>query len=212
MPSVKKDVQFDIGDRKPLFLIRYCEKLVARKTPLTFVILTYMSIQDWIRYLEAEGRLVRLAHAMEGMPCPRALFLLPEIYEPVIGSDYRMGKLRADLDHFTEGGLIIVGQRTTRYAHMKRLDPGEKEAWEIRSRDPLPELRLFGRFALPDVFVGTRLCDRDYLGIENSREWRDEINRCGADWRNLFPAHDPVCNGALNDYISTNVHDAGRFE
>jgi len=116
-----------------------------------------------------------------------------------------MGMLRADLDRFLENGRIIVGHRRSRHAYMKRLDPGRDEVWEIRSRDPDPEIRMFGRFAETDVFVGTACLDRDYLGDENSRQWRDEMVRCITDWRNLFHPYQPLRRRPLHEYVSTNV-------
>jgi hypothetical protein len=141
------------------------------------------------------------------------IYLVKEAYEEVMGpwpdplKARRMGGLRADLDRFLEEAWIIVGRRRSRHAYMKRLDPGRDEVWEIRSRDPQPEMRVFGRFAECDVFVGTRCVDRDYLGKENSREWRDEIIRCATDWRNLFFPYQPLTDRPLNDYISSNVID-----
>jgi len=117
----------------------------------------------------------------------------------------QMGMLRADLDRFLENGRIIVGHRRSRHAYMKRLDPGRDEVWEIRSRDPDPEIRMFGRFAETDVFVGTACLDRDYLGDENSRQWRDEMVRCITDWRNLFHPYQPLRRRPLHEYVSTNV-------
>jgi hypothetical protein len=165
---------------------------------------------------ESEGRLVQLPHTFLGLRTPRLIYLVRKVFEDLMGPwagdpsrSTQVGMLRADLDRFLEESLIIVGHRRSRHAYMKRLDPGRDEVWEIRSRDPQPEFRLFGRFAETDVFVGTRCLDRDYLGAENSREWRDEMVRCGTDWRNLFSPYRPLTNRPLHEYISTNAVNHG---
>jgi hypothetical protein len=165
---------------------------------------------------ESEGRLRQLPHTLYGLRTPRLIYLVKEAFDDLAGpwpgdpiQAGRMGLLRADLDRFLEEDWIIVGHRHSRHAYMKRLDPGRDEVWEIRSRDPDPELRVFGRFAETDVFIGTRILNRDYLGDENSRQWRDEIVRCGIDWRNLFHPYPPLMNRRLHEYISSNAINHG---
>jgi hypothetical protein len=164
-----------------------------------------MSIRPIIRTREREGTIEQLPHT------PRVIYLVRHVFDELMGPwpsatrATHMGMLRADLDHFLEGGRIIVGHRRSRHAYMKRPDPGRDEVWEIRSRDPSPELRLFGRFAEMDLFVGTACVDREYLGDEDSREWRNEIVRCITDWRNLFHPYPPIRKRPLHEYISTNV-------
>jgi hypothetical protein len=174
-----------------------------------------MSIQTIIRDRESERRIEQLPHVFLGTRTPRVIYLVKDVFDQIMGPwpdpsiATCMGILRADLDRFLENGRIIVGHRRSRHAYMKRLDPGRDEVWEIRSRDPEPELRVFGRFAETDVFIGTACLSRDYLGKDGSRQWRDEIVRCIADWRNLFPSLPPLSKRPLNEYISTNVVSHG---
>lgn len=165
---------------------------------------------------EAEGRLVQLPHTLLGLRTPRLIYLARDLFDELMGpwsgdplKSTQMGILRADLDRFLEEARIIVGHRRSRHAYMKRLDPGRDEVWEIRSRDPDPEIRLLGRFAETDVFIGTRCLDREYLGKEHSRQWRDEMVRCGSDWRKLFFPYAPLTNRSLHEYISTNAVNHG---
>jgi hypothetical protein len=65
----------------------------------------------------------------------------------------RMGRLRSDLDHFSVGGMIVVSSGKQKTCYMKQLDPLADEVWEIRSRDPKPSMRIFGRFAATDVLL-----------------------------------------------------------
>ena len=170
-----------------------------------------MSIRPIIWTRESERRIEQLPHTLLGKRTPRVIYLARTVFDELMGpwSDAstatQMGMLRADLDRFLEGGRIIVGHRRSRHAYMKRLDPGRDEVWEIRSRDPSPELRLFGRFAETDLFIGTACLNRDYLGEDNSRQWRDEMIRCITDWRNLFHPYPPIRKRPLNEYLSSNA-------
>ena len=130
--------------------------------PVTKIrLLTYMSIRTIIRDRESERRIEQLPHVFLGTRTPRVIYLVKDVFDQIMGPwpdpsiATCMGILRADLDRFLENGRIIAGHRRSRHAYMKRLDPGRDEVWEIRSRDPEPELRVFGRFAETDVFIGT---------------------------------------------------------
>ena len=178
-------------------------------------ILIYMSIRPIISARQQEGRIEQLPHTLYGSRTPRLIYLMKNVFDQIVGpwpdvaTAMSMGMLRADLDRFLEGGSIIVGHRRSRHAYMKRLDPGRDEVWEIRSRDPTPELRLFGRFAETDLFVGTACIDRDYLGDDGTPEWRNEMVRCITEWRNLFHPYPPLTQRPLNEYISSNAVNHG---
>jgi hypothetical protein len=112
--------------------------------------------------------------------------------------------LKADLSRFIRGGLITVSEDPDeKTCQLKRLQPGRREVWEIRSREPLPGIRVFGRFADKDLFVAFCWEDRMILGPKNSETWKYHARRCVADWTNYFPNHLPVHNGRFpDDYIS----------
>ncbi len=57
---------------------------------------------------------------------------------------------------------------------IKQLKPEKFEHWELISRRPKPSLRVFGRFAKPNVFVGTYVRERRGLGKRgrNNLNWK----------------------------------------
>lgn len=130
---------------------------------------------------------------------------------PSVVDTVRMMRVRADLDIFSTGQLIVVASGKTNKGYMKHLDPPGDGIWEIRCRDPKPSIRVFGMFARVDVLVITNCKDRYSLGEEDSREWRDELLRCKTEWRKLFPTYQPQCGRDINDYLSDNVVDNRYF-
>jgi len=97
----------------------------------------------------------------------------------------------------------ISGFRLGHY--LGRLHPARDEVWDIRSSDPPPGLRVFGRFGNTDIFVGLSWEERLPLGSKDSPDWKRLILQCKTDWRNLFPAHNAISGDDIHDYISTNV-------
>jgi hypothetical protein len=106
-----------------------------------------------------EGRLFLLSPAISLVVRP--MFVSQEIKDLVLGPwndpewAIRCGLLRADLDRFITGARIPVAARPyqARSAYIAQLDQPRDEAWEIRSRDPEPSIRVFGRFAMTNWFV-----------------------------------------------------------
>ena len=87
---------------------------------------------------------------------------------------------------------------------MARLDPSRDEVWEIRIHEARPQLRFFGRFAQPDVFVALigPVKRGDLFGTGWDRAKRD----CQSEWRRLLGLNPPVIGRTIADYISRNVH------
>jgi hypothetical protein len=161
-----------------------------------------MSIFDDILYRIGENRLTDLTPGLPTIAPVRRMLISPGIANLIFGPwdndewEARCGMLRADLDRFISGDRLPVAadrmyERKTA-SYLKRLMPGEDEIWEIRSRDPQPALRVFGRFAACDVFVALTCEQREDLGDGMTRQWRDAKVECATEWRNLFPAFDPV--------------------
>ena len=176
--------------------------------------LTYMSIRDEISSRCNEGRLYCLVPALIGTPVVRTMFVSPEVNDVVFGPwndkeiESRAGRLRADLDMFTSGMVISVGEnpfKKKKTAYMSPLDPTINEVWQIRSRDPKPGIRVFGQFSERDVFVSLTWGCRANLGGPGSREWRDTRERCKAEWRKLFPAYNPHTGNDPDEYISNII-------
>ena len=136
----------------------------------------------------------------------RAMFISTELEEllssatPSIADTKRIATLDAQLSLFVEGGVV-----TTSY--MRLLGRPARDVLEIRSRRPRPSIRVFGRFAQMDVFIGLNAALRAPLGGKGSRPWRDAVVRCGAMWRHLFPTYDALRGNSLHDFISENVYD-----
>lgn len=145
-------------------------------------------------------------------PVNRVLLATPDVYRLVTGpwtdqrEELRAGRLWADFDRFTEGRLISValdnpyGKLRTTY--LARMDPGRDEVWEIRSRDPKPGIRVFGRFSEPDVFIALNWEYREGLGGPGSREFNVEIQKCKAEWRKCIPTFEAHEGTSVDEYIS----------
>ena len=80
------------------------------------------------------------------------------------------------MGYFIEGGYITDDL-------IKQLKPEKFEHWALRSRKPKPSLRVFGRFAMPDVFVGTHVVVRSDLGGMWSSEFEHEKLVCEDHWK-----------------------------
>jgi len=170
-----------------------------------------MSIYDELIYRVNEGRLFRLLPELPRIGLVRQTFISQEIRNLCEGPwhsaawEARCGSLRADLDRFIGGDVIPVAAKPYRgkTSYLKRLDPDSDEVWEIRSRDPKPGIRVFGRFARKDVFVALTWEEREPLLGPGSREWRDARVACKTEWTKLFPAYEPISSGAnFHDYLS----------
>jgi len=130
---------------------------------------------------------------------------------PDQATEVRMNKLHANLDVFSEGRKVVVARGRESTCLFKQLDPIGHEVWEIRSVDPRPSLRLFGAFAITDVFVALHIYRRDELGGPESRQWRDAIVRFKAEWRRLFLSYPRHSGETLDAYFSENAIDLGKF-
>ena len=127
----------------------------------------------------------------------------------------RCGRLRADLENFITGARMTVcwEPHEANEAQIGRLEPIEDEVWDFRCQEPSPGLRVFCRFAEKDILVALTCYPRsvpvpwlDRLPLrDNKRRWRTAIVECRSDWRKLFPAHEPVTGGGLDDYLSNAI-------
>jgi hypothetical protein len=88
----------------------------------------------------------------------------------------RWARLEAAMAHFVEGGLVTEQL-------VKQLDPPKFEHWELRSRKPRPSLRVFGRFALPNVFIATHVVLRKELGGKWSFPFEYHKLVCEQHWQ-----------------------------
>lgn len=135
------------------------------------------------------------------------MFISPDIYSLVLGPwknircATRCNRLRADLDAFISGQKIGVAPRPyqTRGSLLAQLGPERDEVWEIRSCDPKPGIRVFGRFFEVDHFVALTWYEKD-----DDLDYSFAIRECRAKWRKLFHPYEPLSGSSPNDYLSGN--------
>jgi hypothetical protein len=116
----------------------------------------------------------------------------------------RWESLKADMAHFVEEGLVT-------WKFMKWLDPKKYEIWELVSKRPRPSLRVFGRFALPDVFVATHVAQRNLLGGKWSLEFELEKLKTEEIWNGLT-AEPPFVAEEYEKYITVNARRNPKVE
>lgn len=141
--------------------------------------LIYMLIDTEVRQAYKDGKLFPARPIADWAGEPRAFFMCRPLYDDVqagkAGSDekerQRWARLEAQMGSFVEGGYVNDD-------FIKQLLPPKFEHWELRSRKPRPSLRVFGRFAAPDVFVGTHVVARINLGGMYSPEFEHEKLVC----------------------------------
>ena len=143
-----------------------------------------MLIDDAIEAAKAAG-LLHPAKAIEPWsPEPRAFLMCEPLRRSIdLGKDdadervrLRWAELEGAISTFVAGGYM-----TERL--LKQLKPPKFEHWELISRRPSPSLRVFGRFAKPDVFVGTHVMPRKGMRGMWSRQFEHEKLVCEDYWK-----------------------------
>jgi hypothetical protein len=109
-------------------------------------------------------------------------------------------RLEAAMVHFVEGGRVTEDL-------LKQLIPFKFEHWELRSRRPRPSLRVFGRFRLPNVFVGTHVKERTSLGGMWSQQFEHEKLVCEQHWgeAGLFDPFTDAPHFRYERYVTENA-------
>jgi hypothetical protein len=171
-----------------------------------------MSIHDEINYWLTRGELFQVFPRVPGSPVNRVLLVNEEVHRLVTGpwetqrEEVRAGRLWADFDRFIEGRLISVSLNgpysKPRTTFMARLDPPEDDVIEIRSRDPKPGIRVFGRFADKDTYVALNWEYRENLGGPQDREFDREREICKTKWRHFFHTYPSICGADINEYFT----------
>jgi hypothetical protein len=180
-----------------------------------------MSIRDSIEFWIKEGKLYELKLVFASDQIQRTMIISDEIYQLLNGPweddvwGRRCGFLRGTLEAFVKGqeiGVCLEPFKASK-AYMGRLHRPRDEVWDIRSIDPSPGIRVFGRFAEKDVFVGLIWSPRSVdipasqrlpLGPRESIEWKNAIIECKTKWTVLFPSYQPVHGREIDDYIGSN--------
>jgi hypothetical protein len=154
--------------------------------------LTYMSIQEEIKTHLMSGRLVYLPHRIPGTRAMRTIIVNQDVLGAIdlrhwSGNErYRLGVLRGDLDRFIGGervSVMLFPRAKPATTYLKRLSPVASEVWEIRSCDPRSRVRVLGRFAERDHFLGLAWDFRENL----TPSWDSICDRCLIQWGTCFP-------------------------
>lgn len=188
-----------------------------------------MSILDQIEAALRDRKIHELPMLVESDPVKRTMLLETQLLELLTGDwedrrkARRVNRLRATLEEFVKGSRISMSFTPYKHedAYMGLLDPIGDGIWEIRARDPRPAMRVFGRFALPDVFIAFGWAFRSRtpdwatdppLGEANSDRFRLKKNECLNHWDDLFRGSDPVLGENINDYVTKYATDASTRE
>lgn len=168
-----------------------------------------MLIDDAIKAAKSEGKLFPAARLVPWVGEPRVFLMCPalmmSVHEGRSNTDEKQRRpwaaLEAAMSHFITGGLVTDDL-------MKQLQPPKFEHWELRSRKPRPSLRVFGRFAKPNVFIGTHVRPRGALGGMWSQQFENEKLICEDHWKAAglpAPFTDPP-HFQYESYMTSNAH------
>ena len=174
-----------------------------------------MLILDAIKAARQAGKLFPAPRIVNWSGEPRVFLMCKSLFESIDrGKKSETEKdrkpwaaLEAAMGYFVEGGLITDDL-------VKQLLPEKYEHWELRSRKPKPSLRVFGRFALPDVFIGTHVKLRTELGGMWSSQFENEKLVCEDHWKEagLPDAFSAPPNFLYEDYLTSNAHKKIRIK
>ena len=167
-----------------------------------------MLIQDAIKEAKLAGKLIAAKPIVPWAGEPRVFLMCKPLYAAIHNGStsedkkerQRWAQLEAAISNFIEGGLVTDNL-------IKQLLPLKYEHWELRSRKPRPSLRVFGRFACPDVFVGTHVKRRVELGGMWSPEFEHEKLVCESHWKDC-DLTDPFSDAPhfrYEKYITSNA-------
>lgn len=155
--------------------------------------------------LQANGKIQLWRPLDAGQSVKRCLWLSTPTAKTIaellasLGGD-RAAALAQDLSAFAMGRLLAVPGK------LARLKPPGNEIWELKSRRPLPELRLLGAFIGRDEFVVLQAGPRssyDHGG------WRPAIKEVEREWARLFGTTPRRSGIMLEDYVTNTDPDGG---
>lgn len=177
--------------------------------------LNYMLILDAIKAARRAGKLFPARRIASWSGEPRVFLMCKPLFDSIEeGKSSQKEKdrqpwaaLEAAMSHFVDGGIVTDDL-------IKQLVPGKYEHWELRSRKPKPSMRVFGRFAQPDVFIGTHVKLRTELGGMWSPQFELEKLVCEDHWNGagLPEAFSAPPDFLYEDYLTSNAHKKIRIK
>lgn len=173
-----------------------------------------MLIPVAVKKAKAAGKLIPAKPVTDWEGEPRAILLCRPIQEaleagrrdPDEKERQKWAKVEAAFSHFIEGGWVDENL-------VKQLRPYKFEHWEFRCRRPRPSIRVFGRFAMPDVFIATHPMPRTLLGGMNSPQFEHEKLVCEDHWSaaGLGPPFTDVPLFRYEEYVTINAARKARI-
>lgn len=168
-----------------------------------------MSIRETIKSFVDTGELHLLEPILDYVSPVRWIFVNDEVFKefnPPWESDKReknIARARQLLDQFSEGGLISVRMPPSKNtkAQLALLSDASDEIWEFRSVEPDPQIRIFGRFAEPNVFIALAIRNKPDAATDD--QYFEIREKCKREWRIYFPSYNPHTGNSANDYLST---------
>lgn len=163
------------------------------------------------------GRLCAFVPEFDSDELVRSVLLHPQLAEDISGRveawGRRVGRLQGDLESFVKGEHVALSMTPFDHknAFLGLMDPATDGTWEIRSRDPNPGLRVFGKFPCTDTFVAlsweprsVRFGGRSPLGARRSLEYQLALIETDKRWNGALPGAVPLTGGSYRDYVSNN--------
>ena len=172
-----------------------------------------MSIEDIIRTWTADPTSDWAWHypAIPSAEVKRFMIVSKDIRRAINGpwqtaaDEKRLSRLRGDLDAFVLGQRISIADHPydkDKTAYMARVDPVEKEIWDIRSIDPKPGIRVLGCFARTDLFISLVWEYRTNLDGPGGPLWEAFVQRAEHTWRQFSLGLNPHVGSDISAYVS----------
>jgi hypothetical protein len=153
-------------------------------------------------------------------PIERSILLHEEVRAALLDGTteaqrVRMMKLRADMESFVSGGAISMCfiPREADEEFFGLLDPPGEAAWDMRSRDPPPGLRVLGMFAKVNTFVALDWWPRSVKPAWTGKQpltcelrWRMAIHEVRERWHHILPGEIPVSGTDVRNYVTGIVN------
>lgn len=108
-------------------------------------------------------------------------------------------------------GIHVRMRGRSSAASLALLRPPPPEIWEMRITTPQPQIRVFGRFAAPDMFIALLARNRDRLGAAREARgsrgagWQEAMYGCEAEWNRIFGGEEPFRGQCASGYVTSNA-------